>query len=107
MRELLALPAGRRPTAFFAPQTILSDAMVHAVYQSGLRVPEDISVVGYTALDVPDFTSIRVPLDEMGRRATEHLIGLLSDEGKRATLPGAPLGVSLVDMGSTAPPRPA
>ena len=48
-----------RPTAFFAPQTILSEAMVHAVYQSGLKVPEEISVVGYTAQEVPDFTSIR------------------------------------------------
>jgi LacI family transcriptional regulator len=104
VRQLLALPAGRRPTAFFAPQTILSDAMVHAVYEAGFRVPEDVSVVGYTAQDVPDFTSIRVPLDEMGRRATEHLIGLLSGGHNGNPLPAAPLAVSLVDMGSTAPP---
>jgi LacI family transcriptional regulator len=105
VRELLSLPPGERPTAFFAPQTILSEAMVHAVYQSGLRVPQDVSVVGYTAQEVPDFTSIKVPLDEMGRRATEYLLGLLSEERKGDSLPRTPLAVSLVDMGSTAPPR--
>jgi LacI family transcriptional regulator len=105
VRELLALPPRERPTAFFAPQTILSDAMVHAIYQSGLRVPEDVSVVGYTAQEVPDFTSIKVPLDEMGRRATEHLIGVLSEERTGTPLPATALAVSLVDMGSTAPPR--
>jgi LacI family transcriptional regulator len=106
VRELLSLPPGERPTAFFAPQTILSDAMVHAVYEAGFRVPEEISVVGYTAVEMPDFTSIRVPLDEMGRRATEHLIGQLSEGRTGDPLPAKPLAVSLVDMGSTAPPRP-
>jgi LacI family transcriptional regulator len=105
IRELLSLPARERPTAFFAPQTILSDAMIHAVYQSGLRVPQDVSVVGYTAQEVPDFTSIRVPLDEIGRRATQQLIRQLSEEAEGDALPMPPFPVSLVDMGSTAPPR--
>ncbi len=104
VRELLALPPDQRPTAFFAPQTILSDAVVHAIYESGFRVPQEVSMIGYTAQQVPDFTSIRVPLDEIGRRATGHLIGLLSGDGETIPLPSAPIPVSLIDMGSTAPP---
>jgi LacI family transcriptional regulator len=104
VRELLLLPPDERPTAFFAPQTILSDAMIHAVYQSGLRIPEEISVVGYTGQDLPDFTSISVPLDEMGRRATQRLIRQLSEDDGVDAPRMAPLAVRLIDMGSTAPP---
>jgi LacI family transcriptional regulator len=104
VRELLALPPGERPTAIFAPQTTLSDAVIHTIYEAGLRIPEDISMVGYTAIDHPDFTSIKVPLAEIGRQATEHLVKLLGEEKESARLPDRPMAVSLLDAGSTAPP---
>jgi LacI family transcriptional regulator len=106
MRELLALPPDRRPTAVFAPQTGLADAVGHAIYEEGLRIPADISMIGYTATDDPDFTSIKVPLAEIGRQATEHLIKLLGADKEMAHLPDRPLPVTLVDRGSTAPPSP-
>jgi LacI family transcriptional regulator len=104
VRELLALPPGKRPTAIFAPQTILGDAVVHATYQSGLRMPGDVSIIGYTAAAEPDFTCIRVPLDEIGRLATEHLIRLLNGEGHAVALPDKKVAVTLIDMGTTGPP---
>ena len=104
LKELLALPLDQRPTAFFSPQTILSDAVVHAIYEMGLRMPADISAVGYTALDEPDITSVRVPLDDMGRLAAVHLLALLGGDQGSAKLPDRPIAVTLVDMGSTAPP---
>ena len=104
MRELLALPSDRRPTAVFAPQTGLADAVFHSIYESSLRIPADISMVGYTATEDPDFTSIKPPLAEIARHATEHLIKLLGSERAAAGLPDRPLPVTLIDMGSTAPP---
>lgn len=104
VRELLALPRNERPTAIFAPQTILSDAVVHTTYQTGLRMPADVSVIGYTASAEPDFTCIRVPLDAIGRLATENLIKLLNGEKHPVSFPEKKMAVELVDMGSTAPP---
>lgn len=105
VKELLALPPDKRPTAIFAPQTALSDAVVHAIYEAGLKIPTDISMIGYTATDDPDFTSIKVPLTEIGQRATDHLLKLLRGETETAHLPDRPIPVTLIDMGSTAPPR--
>ena len=104
VRGLLALPAEKRPTAIFAPQTMLTDVVAHAIYEAGLRIPKDISLVGYTASDEPDFTSIKVPIAEIARCATEHLLKLLGDEKEMAQLPDRPMPVRLVDAGSTAPP---
>ena len=103
VRELLALPRNERPTAIFSPQTILSDAVVHTTYQAGLRMPADVSVIGYTASTEPDFTCIRVPLDEIGRLATEKLIKLLNGEKHQVSQPDRKMAVELIDMGSTAP----
>lgn len=104
VRDLMALPPTERPTAIFAPQMFVSDAVVHAVYQSGLRVPSDISFIGYTGSDRPDYTCIKVPLDEIGRRATEHLITMLSGDGEAAKPTDRQFPVALVDVGTTAPP---
>jgi LacI family transcriptional regulator, galactose operon repressor len=104
VRDLLALPRSERPTAIFAPHTILGDAVVHATYQAGFRMPGDLSVIGYTASSEPDFTCIRVPLDEIGRLATENLIKLLNGEKHLVSLPDQEIAVNLIDMGSTAPP---
>ena len=104
IRELLALPPGERPTAIFAPQTLLTNAVVHAIYEAGMNMPADISAVGYTGHDEPDITSVRVPLVEMGRLAAEHLLKLLGSEREAAQLPDRPVGVTLVDMGTTGPP---
>jgi DNA-binding LacI/PurR family transcriptional regulator len=104
MKELLALPPGKRPTAIFAPQTLLTDAVVHAIYEAGMKMPADISAVGYTGRDEPDITSVRVPLAEIGRLAAEHLLNLLGPEKETARLPDRPVGVTLVDMGTTGPP---
>lgn len=63
-----ALHGGRRPTAFFC----LADSMAHGVYAAarelGLRVPEDLSVLGYDDLPVsrlltPPLSSYRWPVD--------------------------------------------
>ena len=46
-RDFLALPAAERPTAIFATCDILAAGALQAIYQAGMRVPEDISLIGF------------------------------------------------------------
>jgi DNA-binding LacI/PurR family transcriptional regulator len=77
-----------------------------ALRAAGLRVPDDISVVGFD--DVPmaawpgyDLTSVRQPVDEMADAAVE-MLGL--DPARRATAPTTRLIMGgLVTRGSTMP----
>jgi len=60
-----------------------------AVRNRGLRVPEDISVIGFddipqAALVHPALTTIRQPLETMGRVATQMLIELMHEPQKKA-----------------------
>ncbi|WP_180970080.1 LacI family DNA-binding transcriptional regulator [Deinococcus planocerae] len=103
---LLALPDP--PTAVFAHNDLLALGACHAVHQAGLRVPQDVSVVGYddvasAAYLNPPLTTMRFPKAEMGRRAGELILGALRGEelpARTVTLP-----VELVVRASTAPPR--
>ncbi|AXK31578.1 LacI family transcriptional regulator [Streptomyces armeniacus] len=107
-RELFAL--AEPPTAVFA----CSDPTALGVYQAldglGLRVPRDVSVVGFDDLPearwvTPALTTVRQPLREMAGTALRRL---LRTDGERVP-PGAEaeLPTRLVERGSTAPPRDA
>jgi LacI family transcriptional regulator len=78
--ELLALPA--RPTAIFAGSDQQALGVCEAARQRGLRIPQDLSVVGFDDLPAarwvsPPLTTIRQPLAEMGRTAAEMLGDLI------------------------------
>ncbi|MER5177345.1 substrate-binding domain-containing protein [Streptomyces sp. NPDC002896] len=106
MLELLDLP--EPPTAVF----VCSDKMALGAYEAvalrGLRVPDDISVVGFDDLPearwaTPALTTVRQPLSEMAATAVRHLVGLMvgqEPESARTELP-----TRLVERASTAPPR--
>jgi DNA-binding LacI/PurR family transcriptional regulator len=76
--ELLRLAAP--PTALLAGNNLMTLGALEAIHRLGLRVPEDVAVVGYDdmpwalALD-PPLTAIRQPGYELGRRAMEVLLG--------------------------------
>jgi LacI family transcriptional regulator len=81
-RELLAL--SDPPTAIFASNDVSAFGVMEAVRDRGLRIPDDISIVGFddipTASSVhPPLTTVRQPLEEMGRRATQMLLALIAD----------------------------
>ena len=74
----------RRPTAIFAANDAMAIGCLAALRSRGLEVPEDLSLVGFD--DVPNaryltpaLTTVRVPLAEVGGRATERLLRMLSD----------------------------
>jgi DNA-binding LacI/PurR family transcriptional regulator len=68
----------KRPDCIFFASDIMALGGIHALQQSGLRVPDDISVIGFD--DVPmaswpsfDLTTVRQPLPEMAAAALDML----------------------------------
>jgi LacI family transcriptional regulator len=77
-RELLALKP--RPTAIFAGNDEMAAGIYKVAHELGLDIPRDLSVVGFddsaTALRLwPMLTSVRLPIREMGKLATDKLFG--------------------------------
>ncbi|MGH9495407.1 MAG: LacI family DNA-binding transcriptional regulator [Candidatus Sulfotelmatobacter sp.] len=74
------LLASRKPfTALFAFNDISAMGAIRALREAGLRVPNDVSVVGFddiqsAAYQNPGLTTVRQPLKEMGRAAAETLL---------------------------------
>lgn len=82
LRQMLRSSA--RPTAFFCGGYYLALDVMRIAREEGLRIPEDLSVVGFddpvsAALLSPPLTTVRQPLDEMGRLATEILLEWLKN----------------------------
>ena len=77
-----------RPTAVFASNDILAMGVFDAAHTYGLNVPGDLSVIGFddiplAAVSSPKLTTIRQPLQEMGRAATRLLLDLINAPEKR------------------------
>jgi LacI family transcriptional regulator, galactose operon repressor len=101
IRTMLDLPIERRPTAVFVPRTILVDGAMDAVHIAGLRVPQDISVLGFTAVPDPDVTCIFAPIEEIGERAAEYLINSLESKSSADASHQVTFETVIVDRGST------
>jgi DNA-binding LacI/PurR family transcriptional regulator len=102
--ELLRLR--NRPTAVFAGSDLQALGLYRAARELGLRIPEDLSVVGYDDLPVarwigPMLTTIRQPLIDMADQATRLVLSLARGEHPPSTR--IDLATSLVVRGSTAP----
>lgn len=72
-------------SALFAFNDISAIGAMRAFQDAGLSVPEDVSVIGFddipsTAYHRPSLTTIRQPLRQMGEKATEILLRLLSGD---------------------------
>jgi LacI family transcriptional regulator len=98
-----------RPTAIFAGSDQQALGVYEAARQRGLRIPEDLSVVGFDDLPVgrwvsPPLTTVRQPLTEMGEAAAEMLGTLI--EGQPLASRRIELATELVVRGSTAAPPP-
>ncbi len=80
--------------------------LMAAAQADGLRVPEELSIVGFDDLPMaawtrPGLTTVRQPIAEKGRLAAQLVISFL--EGRQPASP-PPLQTSLVVRGSTASP---
>jgi DNA-binding LacI/PurR family transcriptional regulator len=68
-----------RPTAVTCYNDLVALGVLRALRELGIRVPEEVSVIGFDGLDLLDYfplplTTVRVPKYEMGKRAAEILI---------------------------------
>ncbi|MFO1187326.1 MAG: LacI family DNA-binding transcriptional regulator [Alphaproteobacteria bacterium] len=68
-----------RPTAIFASNDEMAAGVYHAVRLAGLKIPDDISIIGYDdsplALRIwPPLSTVRLPIPDMGRIAAERLL---------------------------------
>lgn len=104
--ELLGRPDP--PTAVFAGCDQIALGVIEAARARGLRVPEDLSIVGFDDTELarlvsPPLTTVRQPLREMGALALLTALRLAADE----SIPShhVELATSLVVRSSTAPAR--
>jgi LacI family transcriptional regulator len=114
-----SFPAGRRAaarllerhpdvTAVFAYNDRMAMAALQTFWRRGLRVPEQISVVGYGDLELADYTippltTVDVPRQRIAERATDLLFRALAKE--EIAVEGVVVEPELVVRGSTAAPR--
>lgn len=96
------------PTAIFVANDIMALGCYDALKERGLRIPEDVSVVGYDDREIaqfmrPPLTTLVLPHYEMGLQAAEALIdGQISAEGRQLQIK---VECPLVSRESVAPPR--
>jgi LacI family transcriptional regulator len=91
------------PTAIFAVNDTAAIGVMGAARQRGLRVPEDLSIIGYNDISVvaqlpTPLTTVHSPTATMGAVAVERLLAAMREEPMR----GEVLPVSLVVRSSTA-----
>jgi len=76
------------PSAIFACNDLMAIGTLRAIRKAGLRVPEDISVVGYDDIPLasavsPPLTTVAQPVTELARISTELLLSRIEDEAPR------------------------
>lgn len=105
MEKLLALP--QPPTAVFCYNDMSALGALRAIHQHGLKVPDDISIVGFDDLAIASYTSpllttVGQPKQQMGRMAMETMLKILSGVDSKTNIK---VEGKLLIRESTAPPK--
>lgn len=84
-REMFSRPKDRRPDAIFAASDIVAMGIVQAAHEMGVRIPDDVAVIGFDDVDVassitPPLSTVRQPVQYKGEVAARLLLDLI--EGK-------------------------
>jgi LacI family repressor for deo operon, udp, cdd, tsx, nupC, and nupG len=97
---------GQRPTALFAANDEMAISFLKTVHDAGLRVPRDVSIVGFDGIEYADFcepplTTLRQPRRALGAAAATALVDLMT--GRREPEPRQRLAVELLVRGTSGP----
>lgn len=107
-RALMSLLAcAPRPTGIFAANDRMAIGAMRAIYEVGLRVPDDISVIGLDDIELaayqsPPLTTVRQSFTDLATRALQLLLAVLS--GQEPVQPQVVLEPSLIVRQTTARP---
>jgi LacI family transcriptional regulator len=101
---LLGLP--NPPTAIFASSDMMALGVMDAARARGLRIPEELSLIGFDDIPMaaaahPGLTTVRQPLEEIGRLATEILLRTIENPEDPPEVIVVP--TELIIRGTTAP----
>jgi len=104
--ELLNQPSP--PSAIFASSDMMALGVMEAARAHNLRIPEDLSLIGFDDIPLaagahPGLTTVRQPLEEIGRLATKILLGAINEPDSRPEAVIVP--TELIIRGTTAPVR--
>jgi LacI family transcriptional regulator len=96
------------PTLIFASNDVMAMAAIDAARERGLRVPDDISVLGFddipqASLIHPALTTVRQPLEQMGRSAAQMLLEIFKNPESKPSRIALP--TELIIRDSTAKPK--
>jgi len=84
----LQMPKNEQPTAIFCYNDLSALGLLSEAYQQGVRIPQDLSVIGFDNLpiaeiSIPPLTTVEQRAEELGQQAVALLLAAL--EGKPAT----------------------
>jgi DNA-binding LacI/PurR family transcriptional regulator len=98
-------------SAVFAANDQMALGIMHAFYERGVKVPDDVSVVGFdnipeAAFLTPSLTTVHQDFDEVGRRGLRLLMGIIDGDPERSA-PTGRVPATLVPRRSTGAPKAA
>jgi len=101
-----------RPSAVVVSPDVVAIGAIRACRDAGLRVPEDMSIIGFDDIPVsacisPSLTTVSLPIWEMGHRAAEMLLKLIEANGEPGPRQRIVLPTALIPRESTGPCRTA
>ncbi len=84
MNEVLESEVAKEITAVFAIADSLAIGACRAVFDKGLRIPEDYSITGFDGIEMcnyynPTITTIRQPVEDMAKATTKLLFDIIKD----------------------------
>nr|WP_315204372.1 LacI family DNA-binding transcriptional regulator [uncultured Albidiferax sp.] len=105
---LSLMQTARPPSAIFCANDLMAVGCLEALHTLGLRVPADVSVIGYDDQEIarhihPPLTTLVLPNYEMGRLAVELLLDEVNGTPHRKRR--VKVEAQLVERGTVGPPR--
>lgn len=105
-KRILASKSKERPTAFYCTNDMLALGVMQAAYESGLKIPDDVSVVGTDGIFQGEFfsqplTTIYQPFNEIARLAVKTLLDLIENQTPHSV--GLMVKPKLIARSSTGP----